>query len=627
MATVIDSLMVQLGFDVTGYKKGTKEVTEAQKSLGESTNKTLKDMSESSKKMSEGLTSLKTGFLELLAVVGAYTGMKDFVLGTMNSQAALGRLSTNLNMNARDLKAWGIVAEESGGKAEDAYSSLMSIQQGLGEAMLNGHSTFTDNARKFGVGITDEMIKNQDYAGIMEAIATKLKHLPRPAAMQEANMLGVGSMFNALMDPNYLQNLAQAKQVTQVTNESTQAAERLQKQWAILQERFSGIKDKAWAALEPRMEQFVDWLNGIDWNALIKNVNDTVDAFGGWKTIGIALGAVLSLKLLSPVLGLVGGLGQLIPLIGSTTAGLWAMAGAGAAAVGWYVGSKISKAIDGTPAGNAIGRTVAGFMSVFGSKDADNAITDDDWSNLTSLERQKLTAKFLSMSPGDRGLFATQNPELAKLISEYNTSQTRQYGGNSSVASSATNALPRGIRNNNPGNLNFANQDGASLEGPGGRFAKFGSMSEGISALVNQLVLYMERGTDTIRGIVNKYAPKKDHNDVNAYIADLVKQTGDGADRQLNRVDIRALVRAIINHEGNGKYVSNADIDAGFQFGAKQRALARSGTSNSKNVSNDVRIGQLTVQTKATDAQGIAQDLPKQLQNNALLVSFDTGKE
>ena len=51
------------------------------------------------------------------------------------------------------------------------------------------------------------------------------------------------------------------------------------------------------------------------------------------------------------------------------------------------------------------------------------------------------------------------------------------------AASGGGKSLPRGIRNNNPGNLNFAGQAGATKEGgPNGRFAVFGSMQEGVAA-------------------------------------------------------------------------------------------------------------------------------------------------
>lgn len=67
--------------------------------------------------------------------------------------------------------------------------------------------------------------------------------------------------------------------------------------------------------------------------------------------------------------------------------------------------------------------------------------------------------------------------------------------------------LSRGIRNNNPGNLNFAGQKGATLEsGPNARFASFPTMLEGIAALDRQVMLYLKRGKNTIDQIIDIYA-------------------------------------------------------------------------------------------------------------------------
>ncbi|KUW94160.1 hypothetical protein, partial [Escherichia coli] len=62
-------------------------------------------------------------------------------------------------------------------------------------------------------------------------------------------------------------------------------------------------------------------------------------------------------------------------------------------------------------------------------------------------------------------------------------------------------ATKRGERNNNPGNLNFAGQAGASLERPGGRFARFETAFDGLRALARQLMLYAGRGINSVEKI------------------------------------------------------------------------------------------------------------------------------
>ncbi|MGK3549465.1 lytic transglycosylase catalytic, partial [Escherichia coli] len=73
-------------------------------------------------------------------------------------------------------------------------------------------------------------------------------------------------------------------------------------------------------------------------------------------------------------------------------------------------------------------------------------------------------------------------------------------------------ATKRGERNNNPGNLNFAGQAGASLERPGGRFARFETAFDGLRALARQLMLYAGRGINSVEKIISTWAPASDNN-------------------------------------------------------------------------------------------------------------------
>ncbi|MFT8334720.1 MAG: structural protein [Acetobacter orientalis] len=85
--------------------------------------------------------------------------------------------------------------------------------------------------------------------------------------------------------------------------------------------------------------------------------------------------------------------------------------------------------------------------------------------------------------------------------------------------------LPRGLRNNNPGNLNFAHQLGAVIETgvSNPRFARFPTMDDGVKALCHQLVLYFGRGINTVAKIVGQWAPPQE-NITSAYIAYVSQQ-------------------------------------------------------------------------------------------------------
>lgn len=118
---------------------------------------------------------------------------------------------------------------------------------------------------------------------------------------------------------------------------------------------------------------------------------------------------------------------------------------------------------------------------------------------------------------------------------------------------------PRGIRNNNPGNLrqwgNTARVDG---------YASFPTPEAGLAAMIKNLQLQQSKhGLNTISGIISKWAPPEENNTA-AYIAAMEKQTGFKANQPLDlndRKTVAPLVSGIIKQEGNSAGFSKSMID------------------------------------------------------------------
>ncbi|QCT20842.1 lytic transglycosylase [Jejubacter calystegiae] len=134
-------------------------------------------------------------------------------------------------------------------------------------------------------------------------------------------------------------------------------------------------------------------------------------------------------------------------------------------------------------------------------------------------------------------------------------SQTAQ--GTPPVALDIPGNAPRGIRNNNPGNLNYVGQQGATLERPGGRFARFESAFDGLRALGRQLLRYFDgkttgRRLQSVRDIISTWAPASDNNNTAAYIAQIARHLNVAPDAALNLRDpetLSRLMNGIIRHE------------------------------------------------------------------------------
>ncbi|MDR5618295.1 hypothetical protein [Arsenophonus sp.] len=120
--------------------------------------------------------------------------------------------------------------------------------------------------------------------------------------------------------------------------------------------------------------------------------------------------------------------------------------------------------------------------------------------------------------------------------------------------------MPRGIRNNNPGNLNFVGQRGAVRESPNGRFAKFNTAFEGLQALSSQLNRYAERGLNTVEKIISTWAPTSENN-TRAYIDKISGKLGVSPDTVLNLSNpavMTSLMSGIVEHENGRQPYSQA---------------------------------------------------------------------
>ena len=132
-----------------------------------------------------------------------------------------------------------------------------------------------------------------------------------------------------------------------------------------------------------------------------------------------------------------------------------------------------------------------------------------------------------------------------------------------------TITTPRGVRNNNPGNIDYnprnawQGQLGLEVGVPSPRFARFDTPENGIRALGKLLINYRGKdgmpgvggpGIDTVREAITRWAPGNENN-TDAYIAAVARRLGVNAN---DVIDVRkpatlgVMVSSIIAHECAG---------------------------------------------------------------------------
>lgn len=188
---------------------------------------------------------------------------------------------------------------------------------------------------------------------------------------------------------------------------------------------------------------------------------------------------------------------------------------------------------------------------------------------------------------------------------------------------------PRGIRNNNPGNIRWgSNWQGLvpEVDRTDDSFCQFVSPTWGIRALARTLITYYDKRissdgspVDTVAEIIERWAPPGE-NDTEGYIRAAVQQTGFAADQVLDMHcynDMRPVVEAIIRHECGVGPLKNANtwynmdvIDEGLHLAGVVKRNPSAGiipvTPETVGASGAGAVGMLQLTDVATSTLGAA---------------------
>jgi hypothetical protein len=141
--------------------------------------------------------------------------------------------------------------------------------------------------------------------------------------------------------------------------------------------------------------------------------------------------------------------------------------------------------------------------------------------------------------------------------------------------------LPRGIRNNNPGNIRWSNDQWKGLipkdQASDKSFCVFRSPEYGIRAMVRIIRNYTKYAgipgvgnskIDTVREVISRWAPPNENN-TEAYIQSVANKLGVSANAPIDVFDnatMVVLLKAIIAHENGQQPYTDAQLMAGINL-------------------------------------------------------------
>lgn len=458
-------------------------------------------------------------------------------VGQLNQR--LGFSAIQIGVSAEQLSRWQGAARLAGVSSDAFTASMGSLQTTIYDAVGGRNAGALAYFRQLGVNIQNVDGSARGAAQVMPDLADKLRGLSAQAQERVLATLGISPELLPLLRNGAagIKRLAdEAGGLNTVTEGAVSRSNDLAKSQAELSLAADGLRQTLTDKLAPSLTQIQhntatiistnrDWIaQGISeevdrWAARMGLLNSetakNVDTSLQWKDVLEGASAVLLLRMVPGVGSLVGALGRLALI--RLPAWLLAMGGVSATAL--------------TAGAVATG---AGAVDIY---------------------RRGLTGNIPVEGPSG-GERVGEQPTLREMAGAWIRARMGAAPGGAASA-------PRGIRNNNPLNLSYMPGQGAI--GSDGRFGQYATMEEGIAASHRQLLRYQDQGTDTIRGIVSRWAPASDGNNTGGYILGVSSATGYGPDQKLDLRDpvvAGRVIAAMARREVPGG-VPQSVIDAG----------------------------------------------------------------
>ena len=567
--------------------------------------------------------------LGVIAGAASIAGMMRLAGAWANFGTQLGQAAARAGMTAQEMHGLQNAARLAGVSAQSVTGGMTALKDNLTDfAGGRASGAFIGMTEALHVNLRDATGQLRTTTDLLPEFADKIAGLENPTLQAQAAMalFGTDSIVPFLKDgkAGIDEWMADAKRFGVITDGGARSASLFRRAQAQLGMAVEGlgntVSEKLAPVLGPILRNMADWiaanrnwiaddialyvgrfaayLQSVDWLKIGHGIagflhftGDVVDKLGDWKGAGELLLGFFAAGFLAKML---------VPIVTIGTA-LFRLPPAAAAVVAESEAA-LSRGVGGGLLGKLTGMIAAGFV-------ADQALTMVDPADATGawIDRNIPGASFVDNAASHVGLgrsYDQQREVDAQLGHRQDMNALRNraqgivepegfgnthrpdpgrerrdpnrpYGRNAHGATAAVPAVPageldvRGMRNNNPGNLNFAGQQGATLEpdvGSGQRFAKFGTMDEGVTALARQLQLYGNQRVDTVNTILEKFAPNFE-NDTAGYQAQAARNTGFDPNAHLNMNDpavLKKLMRAIVTVEVGQNRITDQQIDHGL---------------------------------------------------------------
>lgn len=570
MPTIIDSLIIKVGYDVSGMEaqeRATKRAVQGLGSEAKNTESSFKDLTRS------------VG--AFLAALGGVYALKAFAEDLITSNAALERLSRNLGVSVENISAWGNAVEEVGGSAKGLQGTLSHLSAAQTEFQLTGNSSLVPYFAALGVAMSDAAGKARPVTDMLLDLSDRFSKLDRPTANNLGKMIGIDQdTLNVLLQGRHEVELTikRQKEYNAVSKAQAEEAVKLQRSIVELKQSFNAFGRDLLYQAAPALEKVLDMLSKFaGW---VKNnrefLTDLAVALGA-----IALGFTTITIAVNPITRTI----AVITALGTAIALLWqdyqVWKRGGDALIDW---EKWKPGIDAAIAGvKELAKVVRESFGAIGEDlEALNALKNGDWKGALAHMRKSDDHVRSALSTGlHAGLgVATGIANSGGQPGSVSDSYAMKYFMDRGFGRNQAAGLASNIHSESGGRVNAVGDGGAAYgilqfhKDRQDNFKKFTGHDIRNSTADEQLSFMVHELMSTERGAGNA-------------------------------------LRGATSASQAGEIASRAYVRPGDVLGEAQRRGAYAQHLAGGDNSVSVQTGPITINTQATDAAGIADSLSK----------------
>lgn len=267
MATVIDTLAIEIGVDAANLIAQLRSLENRIEDVQDTGETAGRKINAAFARVADGLRNARAVAAEFIATVGSAYGINKLIGMTVEAGNNAQLLSKKLGVSATSLTAWGRAAELAGGSSDGMIRSLESLARAHTELATTGNTAMLPYLSMLGVSIGDAQGRMRDFDDILLDLADRFSQMDSRHAFNLGAAMGLDESTIHLLIRGRVeveQMIKRQKEFGAVTKEEAERGRRVNEVLTKGKQTMEAMGRSIGSALMPFVEVLVRGLDDLN---------------------------------------------------------------------------------------------------------------------------------------------------------------------------------------------------------------------------------------------------------------------------------------------------------------------------------------------------------------------------